>query len=160
MVVKYVSGGVIPHGLNQGGAVMATVQDVFRWMDRDFRFCDSPRGTVEVKENGYDPTRGDDCLRFSIYTDTNRYSIVAKEGNQNRVSYLGCVASSRKPRAGEDWTRGRDLADGSLSEETWRKILADIVSYELVKVHSDVSRHNVVGVCTGDTGLTGISEKA
>lgn len=48
---------------------------------------------------------------------------------------LGCTASSRKPRAGEDWHRGSDLADGPLSEDTWRRILADIVSYEMVKVH-------------------------
>ncbi|MEE8114809.1 MAG: hypothetical protein V3T23_10710, partial [Nitrososphaerales archaeon] len=50
-------------------------------------------------------------------------------------TYLGCTASSRKPRAGEDWTRGSDLADGDLSLETWNKILGDIVAYELVRVH-------------------------
>lgn len=49
--------------------------------------------------------------------------------------YLGCIASSRKPRAGEKHTRGNDLADGPLTEETWRRILADIVSYEMVRVH-------------------------
>jgi hypothetical protein len=49
--------------------------------------------------------------------------------------YLGCTASTRKPRAGEDWPRGNDLADGPLSEETWHSILADIVGYELVRVH-------------------------
>jgi hypothetical protein len=48
--------------------------------------------------------------------------------------YLGCIASSRRWRAGEDWHRGSDLPDGPLTEETWRSILAAIVSYELVDV--------------------------
>ena len=43
-------------------------------------------------------------------------------------------ALTRKPRAGEDWNRGRDLADGSYTKETWDKIISNIVSYELVKV--------------------------
>lgn len=114
---------------------MATVSDVFGWMKRDFRF-ESKEGDVEVVENCFDGIRGYNYLKLCIYTDTNRYSITAHEGNAEKQSYLGCVASSRKPRAGEDWTRGRDLADGPFTEETWRKILADIVSYELVRVHS------------------------
>lgn len=113
---------------------MATTSNVIDWMNRDFRFG-KKEGTVEIVEHGYDPIRGVDSIKIRIYTDTNRYSIVAHEGNADKQSYLGCVASSRKPRAGEDWTRGRDLADGPLTEETWRKILADIVSYELVKIH-------------------------
>mgnify|MGYP001560171729 CR=1 FL=1 len=113
---------------------MATTNDVFGWMDRDFRFANKPRGSVEIVEHGYDPIRGYDLLKVCLYTDINRYSIVAHEGNSEKRSYLGCTASSRKPRAGEDWTRGRDLADGPLSDETWHKILADIVSYELVDV--------------------------
>lgn len=115
---------------------MVTLQDVSYWLERDFRFNDNkPGSNVEIKENGYDPIRGNDYLKFCIYTDTNRYSIVAREETPDKPSYLGCVATSRKPRAGEDWTRGRDLADGPLDETVWRRILADIVSYELVGVH-------------------------
>ena len=44
------------------------------------------------------------------------------------------MVQTRKPRAGEDWNRGNDLADGPYSEETWREIVNDIVAYELVKV--------------------------
>ena len=77
-------------------------------------------------------------IRFKVYTNDHCYSITALV-EQRTVgqyhTYLGCIASSRKPRAGEDWTRGNDLADGELSLETWNKILADIVSYELVGVH-------------------------
>jgi hypothetical protein len=45
--------------------------------------------------------------------------------------YLGCIASCRKPRVGETWHRGSDLADGPYSKETFFKIIGDIVSLEL-----------------------------
>jgi len=48
--------------------------------------------------------------------------------------YLCCTGRCRKPRAGEDWTRGNDLPDGSYCKETWDRILNAIVAYELVKV--------------------------
>lgn len=46
--------------------------------------------------------------------------------------YLGCTSQCRKPRAGEQQHRGSDLHDGPLTPETWHRILADIVSYEMV----------------------------
>lgn len=48
--------------------------------------------------------------------------------------YLGCIGQVRKSRAGEDWNRGNDLADGNYSQETWQEIKDDILAYELVKV--------------------------
>lgn len=78
------------------------------------------------EEAGSDPKDGTQVrIRVYLYTDGNRYSIVATP------DYLGCIVSARKPRPGEDWTRGNDLADGRFCKETWHKILADIVSYEL-----------------------------
>jgi hypothetical protein len=77
---------------------------------------------------------GETYKRWHIFTDTNRYSINVHVHADGR-GYLGCLASCRKPRAGEDWHRGSDLADGPLSMGTWHRILADIVSYEMVKVH-------------------------
>ncbi len=61
----------------------------------------------------------------TLYTDGHSYHITATE------DYLGCGVSCRKPRPGEDWTRGSDLADGKLNEETWNRILRDIIAYEL-----------------------------
>lgn len=55
------------------------------------------------------------------------------EGREDK-GYLGCIAQCRKPRAGEEWTRGNDLPDGSYSEETWHRIVNAIIGYELVKV--------------------------
>lgn len=85
---------------------------------------------------------------FHLYTHDYRYTIscrpmnyhkVEKEGDKivaecNMGTYLGCTVSCRKPRAGEDWTRGNDLSDGKYCYETWQKIKNDIIAFELVKV--------------------------
>src|SRR3990167_6715083 len=85
-------------------------------------------------------------LNLKIFTKDHQYSISARlpdrsdfakqHGDKKEYDdgYLGCTAQTRKPRAGEDWTRGNDLADGSYSKETWDEIVHDIVAYELVKV--------------------------
>lgn len=94
-------------------------------------------------------------LGLTFYTKDNYYSISARLPNKfseciilkdkdNNIigessipindGYLGCMVNTRKPRAGESWNRGRDLSDGSYSEDTWKKILNDIIAYELVKV--------------------------
>ena len=88
-------------------------------------------------------------LRLKVFTKDHSYSIAAKlpevendgtsleKGQERKVvcdGYLGCIAQTRKPRAGEDWNRGNDLADGSYSRETFEEIVHDIVAYELVKI--------------------------
>lgn len=82
-------------------------------------------------------------LNLKIYTKDHSYSISArlpnseKLGNGEMISidgYLGCISQTRKPRAGEHWNRGNDLADGSYSKETFEEIVHDILAYELVKV--------------------------
>jgi len=113
---------------------MATLKDLRSWMERDLSRFGKLEDHIDEQDETRDPQIFDITWRFSIYTDNNRYSIVAIERKLGR-SYLGCVSSSRKPRAGEDWHRGRDLADGPLSEDTWQRILADIVSYEMVRVN-------------------------
>ena len=115
-------------------AVMATIEDLKSWMERDIaRF-----GDLQTHLNAKESECGKSSL-YSIYTDTNSYAITARESKTYDEGYLegylGCVASVRKPRAGEDWHRGNDLADGPLTEETWHQILGDIVSYEMVRVH-------------------------
>lgn len=69
-----------------------------------------------------------DRIGVLIYTKDHSYQIGAKE------TYLGCIASCRKPRAGEDWTRGSDLPDGKFNRETWERIKNAIARYELVKI--------------------------
>ena len=77
-----------------------------------------------------------------LFTETNQYIITIKPPivPENITGYLGCIAVSRKERAGEDWKRGNDLADGPFTEHTWNRILRDIVMYELVKIHKSEER--------------------
>jgi hypothetical protein len=71
-------------------------------------------------------------FRCLLYTNDHQYSITGYEGTEkNPKGYLGCTASTRKPRPGEDWNRGNDLPDGKYSKETFDKIIRGIVAYEL-----------------------------
>jgi hypothetical protein len=74
-------------------------------------------------------------LRFTFYTDRHKYYIRVGDSSSGKpCGYLGCVADTRKPRAGENHTRGNDLADGPFTQETWNRIKDDILSYEFVKI--------------------------
>lgn len=76
-------------------------------------------------------------IRVYLFTKEYRYSISIRTPmtkNKKDNGYLGCTVQSRKPRAGEDWIRGNDLADGVFSEKTFDKIKNDIIAYELVKI--------------------------
>ena len=116
---------------------MATTVDFLNWLEDLLRNRGGAEKSAEIVENDREGAR------VHIYTDTNYYAINSRDpvpgGKRGDGSpdhgYLGCIASCRKPRAGESRTRGNDLADGPLSLETWHAILADIVAYELVKVH-------------------------
>jgi hypothetical protein len=112
------------------------------WFERDLsRYARWDRD-VELVEHLADGT-----IRVRIYTDVHCFAISARPtgylpqahprdlcGGKQVNSYLGCIASARKPRAGEDHGRGNDLCDGPLNEETWIGILGDIVSYEMVQL--------------------------
>lgn len=108
---------------------MNTLRDLQKWTNNIGKFA-SEATNVEIIDGSFT----EDRIHFYIYTNEHQYSITANVEEGGR-SYLGCISSNRKPRAGEDWTRGNDLADGDLSLETWNRILGDIVSYELVNVH-------------------------
>ena len=60
-----------------------------------------------------------------VYTPQHKYSIRVKQ------NYMGATVSQRVPRSGENWVRGNDLADGKCTEETWNRIVDDILAYEL-----------------------------
>ena len=53
-------------------------------------------------------------------------------------TYLGCTATSRVWRAGEDWHRGNDLPDGKFCRRIWERIKNAIIQYELVKLEEPV----------------------
>lgn len=105
---------------------------------------------IEVVEGELDSDEPNGKLKVRIYTDINKYAIVGiRNEKYEGHSYLGCIGQSRKPRAGETWTRGNDLPDGPLTFETWYSIITGIIGYELVKVHSSKPQYVQEGIPEG-----------
>ena len=65
-------------------------------------------------------------VRVNLYTEYNRYHIVAKD------TYLGCTSTCRRAYIGENWTRGRDFPDGKFTYETWSDIIRAIAMHEFI----------------------------
>jgi hypothetical protein len=82
-------------------------------------FTDTSQGETQVIKD------------FCFYTNEFKYRFYANDRSSDD-GYLGCQVTARKMRAGEDWDRGNDLADGSFDKETWNRILSTIINYELV----------------------------
>jgi len=77
--------------------------------------CDDEKGIVKLK----------------LWTDRHHYviSIGFKEND-----YISCVATARRQRPGETFFRNNDLYNGRLNEESFNRVMLDIVSYELVSI--------------------------
>lgn len=114
------------YGLRRKEKKMATIKDLEQWMTRLTRY--SKMDKILIKET----EQTNQGIRYRMYTDKHCYSIVAHERESG--GYLGCTVLTRKPRAGEEHNRGNDLADGKLTQETWYKIMYDIIGYELVEI--------------------------
>lgn len=102
----------------------------------DIRFNEFENTIKVIKEEGEsNPDRSAYEFRFQfrVYTETHSYRISAIDRSEDE-GYLGCTATMRKPLAGENGTRGNDLADGKFIRETWNRIKDDIIAYELVKL--------------------------
>jgi len=110
---------------------MSPVEMLKSWFDRDFgRLAkwDTHVFALEPSSN----SDGGTTYPFQIFTESNVYRMRVVDA-PDRASLI-CEASSRTPLPGETWTRGLDIADGPLSEETWHKFVADVVMCELVRV--------------------------
>lgn len=109
-------------------------KDIKGWLKEICRWgnaADFVQVLVDEGENGKEGYRAK--VRCRVYTRDHIYGIVAIDREKDG-GYLGCTTSTRKPRAGEDWTRGNDLPDGPYDYKTWQKIKNAIVAYELVKI--------------------------
>lgn len=92
------------------------------------------RGLKSLGPDGQVAALIDECsCVVKFYTNTNEYRVHIKSRSDG-TGGMFASSSSRKRRAGEDWVRGNDLADGPLTEETWRKIVRDVLSCELVDI--------------------------
>jgi len=117
-----------------------------RWLDHGRRFIRHPEARkyrITIEGPGYGDPEAKTLLRepqvrLRIWTRDHSYSIGARppyvDHKQGDEGYLGCTMSNRAPLPGEEHTRGSDLADGPFSEDTWRAILLDIISYEALEV--------------------------
>ena len=94
-------------------------KDFLKWLKTCARFGNLDK-TMIFKKFG-----DSDRVNVKFFTAEHSYSISATK------TYLGCIASCRKSRPGETWTRGSDLSDGKHTKETFDKIVRDIVSYEM-----------------------------
>ena len=114
--------------------IQSEFPDLFNWATSITRYGDFDQVLrVERLEEG---------IRVNLWTAEHSYGIRARLPCEQDNGYLGCVVSARKPLAGESWTRGNDLPDGSYSEKTWREIVNGMLAYELVKVKVSETQPN------------------
>jgi len=113
-------------------SIIKEFSELFKWLKQISRFS---RVEDFIYIANYKPK---ESMTIKIFTKDHQYRIYAylpkKDKNGADNGCLGCIAETRKPRAGEDWNRGNDLVDGGYSEKTWQEIKSDILAYELVKV--------------------------
>lgn len=112
---------------------MATIRDFVTWLQELDKFGRAD-DSIELIDDLAEIEGGGRQLSVKLYTANNAFQITAVEHDGDRPNYLGCTSSARRPRAGEHWHRGSDLADGPLEFETWHRIVCQIVSYEKIKV--------------------------
>jgi hypothetical protein len=111
-------------------AVMASIDDLKAWFQRDLRFA---TWSENVQVN--DATEKKLSIKF--YTDVNEYMVNAELRDDGNVYIIG-LAKSRKPRAGHAVSRVRHLLPEpakELNPRIWRRLLGAVVGLELVRVH-------------------------
>ena len=120
----------------------ATIEDVKCWLERLI----DPSGVKARLDhlrpwNDYltvvtDDLSTDDAglgeRRYEVELTTFAHCYRIKAVERCGRGYLGCVASTLRPREDESFCRGNDLSDGALTAETWGNIVADIIAYELM----------------------------
>ena len=109
------------------------------WLDEGYGFSPSVENVIIWKPTP--ASREHDCnIVAQVSTQSQVYTLTVgyREGNRTVEDlYFGATVKSRRMRAGETWRRGRDLHDGKFTEACWHRILADILSCELVKYQSN-----------------------
>jgi hypothetical protein len=118
---------------------MATIADVKRWI-RDFipgeDYDKYVKTVTEEGEGDVDKNTYEHKYVVRIFTKSrHHYHIVVKDKNDS-TGYLGCQVSNDYSLAGEDHKRGHDLSDGPLDENTWRRIVNDIIRTELRELNT------------------------
>jgi len=122
---------------------MNKMDELRNWVKTDLcRFVNFDEAVEDVAGHG---NNEETKWVFALYTDNYVYRFVALD-KYDHPGYLGCQVSSRKPRAGEDWTRGRDLPDGHFNRKTWEKIKNDMLGFELVQLAKRTNEAAIEGL--------------
>ena len=108
--------------------------DFLVWLEEFSRFGGNPIDAMVLWE---EPGR---LFKARFFTGQSGYTITARADTKTENAqeydsgYLGAVVSIRKLRAGENYPRGTDVADGPYNQETWQRIMADIIGHEMVRL--------------------------
>ncbi len=118
-----------------GSSFKSMCPEFLEWI---LAFSQRGKNPVDAMVLCEEPSEHGSIFRASLFTERYTYHIVAHPSwvtaDTGHEGYLGATVTNRKERAGEDWMRGSDLADGSYSEDTWRRIMVDIISHEMVRL--------------------------
>lgn len=122
------------------------IKDQFhRWVNSLVRFGKSPNDYILWKSDYFLSDQGS-AKEYKghviIYTRNYSYSITCRCKNNGTKGYIGCIVSARKPLAGEEHTRGKDLADGPFTLKTWNQIVREMLQYEMVRLAAGIRREN------------------
>lgn len=125
------------------GGAPRLIEEAYRhlmgWLDDGLMFSPAVENAV-IWYPSPESRSHDVALAVEIATQSQVYTLSVKYREGNKVVedlYFGAMVQSRRARAGETWTRGRDLHDGKFTVACWHRILIDILSCELVKHQSN-----------------------
>ena len=103
-------------------------------------FSQRGKNPVDAMVLNEKPSEQGSVFKASLFTERHAYHITAMPSwnteTEGYEGYLSAFVGNRMSRAGEDenWERGSYLADGPYNEDTWQRIMADIISYEMVRL--------------------------
>jgi hypothetical protein len=109
----------------------AEYSDFYHWLKSITRYGNIDRTMIIYQDNKTDIRSNSKRVWVNFWTSEHCYHISAVLPYGDYKGYLGCIASTRKERVGEDWNRGSDLPDGKYEKKTFDDIVKSIVSYEM-----------------------------
>ena len=111
--------------------------DFLDWIGELSRFGGNPIDAMVLDE---EPSKQGSVFKASLFTERHIYHITAMPSwNTETEGHEGCLSAfvgNRMFRAGDDenWERSSYLADGPYNEDTWQRIMADIIGHEMVRL--------------------------
>ena len=118
------------------------VDAFLEWAEDLTRF--KSRNTIMGRGIAKETEEGKLTYRNIFYTENFAYIFTITQ-REDKAAFFACGATARKPYAGEDWHRGRDICDGDFKRETWAEMKDNILAFELIQL-SDHIQNQINGV--------------